>query len=66
MLAGLDTVTAMIGFTLLHLARDPDLQKRLRDDADLVAPLIEEVLRLEQPAPSSRGSRPRRSPSPAT
>lgn len=50
-LAGLDTVTAMIGFTLLHLARDPDLQRRLCHDPDLVAPFIEEVLRLEPPAP---------------
>jgi cytochrome P450 len=50
-LAGLDTVTAMIGFTLLHLARDADLRRRLRDDPALVGPVIEEVLRLEQPAP---------------
>ena len=50
-LAGLDTVSAMIGFVLLHLARDPDMQRRLRHDPDLVGPLIEEVLRLEQPAP---------------
>jgi cytochrome P450 len=50
-LAGLDTVTAMIGFTLLHLARDPELRRRLRADPDLVGPFIEEVLRLEQPAP---------------
>jgi cytochrome P450 len=50
-LAGLDTVTAMIGFVLFHLARDPELQQRLRADAGLVGPFIEEVLRLEQPAP---------------
>jgi cytochrome P450 len=50
-LAGLDTVTAMIGFTLLHLGRDPELQRRLRADPELVGPVVEEVLRLEQPAP---------------
>jgi cytochrome P450 len=50
-LAGLDTVTAMIGFTLLHLARDAELRRRLRDEPELVGPFIEEVLRLEQPAP---------------
>jgi cytochrome P450 len=50
-LAGLDTVAAMIGFVLLHLARDPDLRQRVRDDRELVGPVIEEVLRLEQPAP---------------
>jgi cytochrome P450 len=50
-LAGLDTVAAMIGFVLLHLARDPDLRRRVGDDPMLVGPFIEEVLRLEQPAP---------------
>jgi cytochrome P450 len=50
-LAGLDTVTAMIGFILYHLARDPELRRRVVDDPDLVQPVIEEVLRLEQPAP---------------
>ena len=50
-LAGLDTVTAMIGFTLLHLARRPELRARLRTEPELVGPVIEEILRLEQPAP---------------
>jgi len=49
-LAGLDTVTAMIGFTLLHLAERPALRRQLRDDPSLIVPVIEEVLRLEQPA----------------
>jgi cytochrome P450 len=52
-LAGLDTVTAMIGFTLLHLARDPELCRRMRQDPALVGPVIEELLRLEQPAPTT-------------
>jgi cytochrome P450 len=49
-LAGLDTVTAVIGFMLEHLARRPDLRRRLREEPDLIGPVIEEVLRLEQPA----------------
>ena len=51
-LAGLDTVTAAIGFVMLHLARNPDLRHRLVADPTLVGPLIEEVLRLELPAPT--------------
>jgi cytochrome P450 len=50
-LAGLDTVTAMIGFIIYHLARDPELRRRVVADPDLVQPVIEEILRLEQPAP---------------
>jgi cytochrome P450 len=52
-LAGLDTVTAMIGFTLQHLAGDPELRQRMIADPTLVSPVIEEVLRLEQPAPTT-------------
>ncbi|HEX3899763.1 MAG TPA: cytochrome P450 [Mycobacteriales bacterium] len=50
-LAGLDTVTAMIGFMMHELARDPELRKRIIADNSLVQPMIEEVLRLEPPAP---------------
>lgn len=50
-LAGLDTVTAAIGAALLELARDPDLRRRLRETPDLIAGFVEEVLRLEPPAP---------------
>jgi cytochrome P450 len=52
-LAGLDTVTAMIGFVLLHLAGEPDLRARMIADPSLVPPVLEEVLRLEQPAPTT-------------
>jgi cytochrome P450 len=52
-IAGLDTVTAAIGFTLLHLARNPDLRRRMLADPELVGPVIEEVLRLETPAPTT-------------
>lgn len=50
-LAGLDTVSAAIGFALLELARDPDLRRSLRADPDLLRPFVEEIVRLEPPAP---------------
>jgi cytochrome P450 len=50
-LAGLDTVTAEIGFSLLHLATDGDLRRRVVADPALITPLVEEILRLEPPAP---------------
>jgi cytochrome P450 len=52
-LAGLDTVAAAIGFVMLHLARDLDLRTRVVTDADSVMPAIEEILRLELPAPTT-------------
>ena len=50
-LAGLDTVTGAIGFSLLTLANDPVLRRRLIDDQSLIPPFIEEVLRLDGPVP---------------
>jgi len=50
-LAGLDTVTSAIGFVMLHLATNPELRRRTVADPTLVGPVIEEVLRLELPAP---------------
>jgi cytochrome P450 len=50
-IAGLDTVTAAISYVLYHLATRPDLQRAIRTDADLAGKVIEEVLRLELPAP---------------
>jgi len=50
-LAALDTTTGAIGFTLYHLARRPELRSAVVDDPALITPLIEEVLRLELPAP---------------
>jgi cytochrome P450 len=49
--AGLDTVTATIGSMLLYLARDPDLRARVRGDELAANAFIEEILRLEPPAP---------------
>jgi cytochrome P450 len=50
-LAALDTTTGAIGFTMYHLARRPDLRRAVIDDPDLISPLVEEILRLELPAP---------------
>lgn len=50
-LAGLDTVTAMIGATFLELARRPDLQRALRETPDAIPAFIEEMIRLEPAAP---------------
>ena len=50
-LAGLDTVTAAIGAALAQLAQDGHLQQRLREKPNLIAGFVEEVLRLEPPAP---------------
>jgi cytochrome P450 len=52
-IAGLDTVTGAIGFTMLHLARNPELRRRVVADPALVGPMVEEVLRLEPPAPTT-------------
>ena len=45
--AGQDTSAKLIGNAARHLAEDSDLQRRLRDDRSLIAPFLEEMLRLE-------------------
>ncbi len=50
-LAGLDTVTGAIGYSLLNLATDPELRHRLIADPALIGPFVEEVLRLDGPVP---------------
>ncbi|WP_186243219.1 cytochrome P450 [Mycobacterium simulans] len=50
-LAGLDTVTAAVGFCLLELARRPQLRAMLRDDPKQIRVFIEEIVRLEPSAP---------------
>ena len=50
-LAGLDTVTAAIGFSLFELARSPQLRDSLRDDPRQIRVFIEEIVRLEPSAP---------------
>jgi cytochrome P450 len=50
-LAGLDTVTAAIGFSLYQLARRPELRNELRDNPRQTRVFIEEIVRLEPSAP---------------
>jgi len=50
-LAGLDTVSAAIGFSLLELARRPQLRAQLRDNPRQIRVFIEEIVRLEPSAP---------------
>lgn len=50
-LAGLDTVTAAIGFALWRLACNADLRARLRAEPDQIRVFIEDVVRLEPAAP---------------
>ena len=50
-LAGLDTVTSAIGAAMLTLATQPEMQSTLRGNPDQVPAFVEEILRLEPPAP---------------
>jgi cytochrome P450 len=50
-LAGLDTVTAAMTAALLELAGNPGLRATLRDDPDQMSVFVEEIVRLEPPAP---------------
>jgi cytochrome P450 len=50
-LAGLDTVTAAMSSALLELARNPELRATLRDNPDQMGVFVEEIVRLEPPAP---------------
>jgi cytochrome P450 len=54
-LAGLDTVTNAMSFSIWRLARDPALQAQLRDDPALIPAAMEEFFR--RYAPSSIGRR---------
>ncbi|MGI9164683.1 MAG: cytochrome P450 [Mycobacterium sp.] len=50
-LAGLDTVTSAIASALLALARDPQLRQRLIAEPEQTRVFVEEIIRLEPPAP---------------
>jgi cytochrome P450 len=50
-LAGLDTVTAAMTAALLELARNPQLRATLRDNPSQMSVFVEEIVRLEPPAP---------------
>lgn len=52
MVAGNETTTRLIVFTAHRLATEPRLQEQVRQDLDLVVPLLEETLRLESPVQS--------------
>src|SRR3546814_19488801 len=44
---GLDTVASSVGWYLMHLARNPDLQERLRQNPELIPAAVEELLRAQ-------------------
>jgi cytochrome P450 len=50
-LAGLDTVTAAMTAALLELARNPELRAALHANPDQMSVFVEEIVRLEPPAP---------------
>ncbi len=52
-LSGVDTVAAAIGFSLLELARRPQLRSQLRDTPEQIKVFIEEIVRLEPSAPAA-------------
>jgi cytochrome P450 len=49
LVVGIIAPTVMIGSIAVHLARDPDLQRRLREDPSLQEAALEEFLRLYTP-----------------
>jgi cytochrome P450 len=53
-LGGLDTVAATSSLMFRRLALQPDLQRRLRDEPDLIADAIEEFLRMQPLVNSTR------------
>lgn len=50
-LAGLDTVASTTGFVFRYLAAHPETRQDIIRDPSMIAPLIEELLRVETPAP---------------
>jgi cytochrome P450 len=50
-LAGLDTVTSAVGFSLAKLAGDADLRRRISSDFSLIPAFIEDMLRVDGPVP---------------
>jgi cytochrome P450 len=49
MFGGLDTTQAVIGSALVHLSRNPDMKRYLRENPDTIASATEEFLRLYSP-----------------
>lgn len=54
--AGHGTVVAGLGNLVLHLARSPELQERLRREPSLIPAAIEEILRADGPLVANRRS----------
>jgi cytochrome P450 len=50
-LAGLDTVTSAVGFSLAKLAADAELRQRISADVSLIPNFIEDMLRVDGPVP---------------
>jgi cytochrome P450 len=50
-LAGLDTVMDALGFGMQRLAENPERRKEIVDDPSLIPAAMEELLRLDPPAP---------------
>lgn len=50
-LAGLDTVTDALGFGMERLARNPARRQEIVDDPSIIPAAIEELVRLDPPAP---------------
>jgi cytochrome P450 len=50
-LAGLDTVTSAVGFSLNKLAQDAELRKRISNDFSLIPGFVEDMLRVDGPVP---------------
>lgn len=44
-IAGMDTVANALSFGVRHLAQDPDLQKRIASEPELIPGLVDEILR---------------------
>ncbi len=49
LVAGNETTTKLLAFSLRRLAEDPALAGRLRSEPQLIEPFVEEMLRLESP-----------------
>lgn len=54
MLGGLHTVQATMAYTAIHFAKHPEVRARLRANPELLGQSVEEMLRWEAPAWSSR------------
>lgn len=45
LIAGLDTVASMLGFSFLYLSKAPELRQKIAQDTSLIPRLVEELLR---------------------